>query len=332
MKIINPLYDKAFKYLMENNRLAKKVLSVILEVEIEELILGQQETLVTSETHKLSLFRLDFKATIKEADGSRKTVLIELQKSKLPTDIKRFRNYLGANYITKGHNATSEKSSYDNVIEEPSPVYSKILPIITIYILGYNLDDLPYMAVTVNRDIINSVSKEKIEATCFFIEHLTHRSHIIQVRRLPEERRTRLEKFLTLFNQAWCTSEDYILDLQEIPEEFNDVATYLHTPVLDEKFRRQLEGEQEIETILDTQEAKFLKKIEEAEQQKEEAEQQKEEAEQQKEEAENKMQEERKQKKTIALKLARQLKKAGMTNDEIIKETGLSKKDIEMFN
>lgn len=37
MQIVNPLYDKAFKYLMENERLAKKVISVILDEEIEEL-------------------------------------------------------------------------------------------------------------------------------------------------------------------------------------------------------------------------------------------------------------------------------------------------------
>ncbi len=309
MKIINPLYDKAFKYLMENNKLAKKVLSVILDVEIEHLILGQQETHLTSETHRLSLFRLDFKATIREADGSKKTVLIELQKSKLPTDIKRFRNYLGSNYITKDSDASAEKTTCGNVVEENAAGYNNILPIITIYILGYNLDDLPYMAVTVNRDIINSVSKEKIKTKCFFIEHLTHRSHIIQVRRLPEQRRSRLEKFLTLFNQAWCTQNEYILDLQEIPGEFKDVATYLHKPVLDEKFRRHLEGEQEIETILDTQEAKFLKKIEEAEKKKEEAEKKKEEA----------ISRERK----TLIKLAKHLKKAGMTDDEIFQETGL---------
>jgi hypothetical protein len=96
MKIINPLYDKAFKYLMENNRLARKVLSVILEEEIDELVVGQQETMIAHDTLQLTLFRLDFKATIRQADGSQKTVLIELQKSKFPSDISRFRRYLGA--------------------------------------------------------------------------------------------------------------------------------------------------------------------------------------------------------------------------------------------
>jgi flagellar biosynthesis GTPase FlhF len=34
MKIANPLYDHAFKYLMSNDKLARKVLSVILEKEV----------------------------------------------------------------------------------------------------------------------------------------------------------------------------------------------------------------------------------------------------------------------------------------------------------
>ena len=78
MKIINPLYDKAFKYLMENNKLAKKVLSVILDVEVMEVALCQQETLVPNQIRGLIMFRLDFKAVIKEADGSKKTVLNEI--------------------------------------------------------------------------------------------------------------------------------------------------------------------------------------------------------------------------------------------------------------
>ncbi|ACF14787.1 hypothetical protein Ctha_2337 [Chloroherpeton thalassium ATCC 35110] len=187
MKIINPLYDKAFKYLMENDKFAKKVLSVILDTEVVELSLAQQETVLPDEKRGLSLFRLDFKADIKESDGSQKTVLIELQKSKYITDIHRFRNYLGANYMSKPKECESEIKKY--------PEYLAAYPIITIYILGYNLDDLPYMAVSVNREIINSVSKEKLNVKSFFVEHLTHQSHIIQVKRLPEKRQTSLERF-----------------------------------------------------------------------------------------------------------------------------------------
>jgi len=307
MKIINPLYDKAFKYLMENNKFAKKVLSVILDVDVEEVTLENQETILPSETRRLTLFRLDFKAVIKEADGSRKTVLIELQKSKFPTDIQRFRNYLGANYLSK--------QKKDNRAQEPLFEYQTAYPIITIYILGYNLTDLPYMAVTVNRDTINSVSKEKITVKSFFIEHLTHQSHIIQVRRLPEQRRTRLENFLVLFNQAWCTEEGYIIDLQNISEEFTDMAKYLNGPLKDEEFRRKLEAEEEIDIIFDQQEAKHLKLLAEAEKRELSERLQKE--------------EEQKQKVSLAIKLASYMKQNGSSIEDISNETGLSPEIID---
>jgi len=325
MKIINPLYDKAFKYLMENNKLAKKVLSVILDVEVTEVTLSQQETILPDERRGLTLFRLDFKAIIKEADGRSKTVLIELQKSKYPTDIQRFRNYLGANYmVTKNDFKTPSV-----VMEEKPSEYQSIYPIIAIYILGYNLDDLPYMAVAVNRDVINSANKQKITVSSFFIEHLTHQSHIIQIRRLPEKRQTLLEKFLVLFNQAWCTDHKFILDLQNIPEEFKDVAKYLQGPVMDDKFRRQLEAEEQIDTIFDGQEAKYLKQIAQALNEKEEANKQKEEANKQKEEANKQKEEANKQKEILAIKLARQMKKSGATAAEIANETGLKQEEIE---
>lgn len=305
MKIVNPLYDLAFKYLMENTKLAKKVLSVILDLEIEHVAISQQETVLPDNRRGLTLFRLDFKADIKEADGTRKTVLIELQKSKFATDIQRFRNYLGQNYMSK----------MQDKVAEPQEHYITALPIITVYILGYNLEDLPYLAVTVNNEIINSISKEKINVKSFFLEHLTHRSHILQIKRLPEQRRTRLEKFLTLFNQAWCSDKKYILDLQDIPEDFQDIARYLETPLRDEAFRRQLEAEEELDTIFDAQEAKYLRKIAEALNQKEAA--------------EKLAEEERKQKETVLKKLIFQMKKNGATVAEIALETGLSIKEVQ---
>ena len=98
MRIANPLYDHAFKYLMSNEKLAKKVLSTILEEEVIELELNQQEIVVPAQAAKFTLFRLDFKAVIEDENGKREKVMIELQKSKLPTNLLRFRNYIGYSY------------------------------------------------------------------------------------------------------------------------------------------------------------------------------------------------------------------------------------------
>jgi len=304
MKIVNPLYDKAFKYLMQNERFAKKILSIILDETVEELHLSQQETVVADEKRQLTLFRLDFKAIIKKPDGTRHKVLIELQKSKYITDIQRFRAYLGANYL---------KPEYEkNKLNEDIKVS---YPIITIYILGYNVIDIPYLAVSVNHNVINSVNKKTLNLKSEFIELLNHSSHILQVTRLPEKRESILEKFLVLFNQAWCTEYKYILDLQDIPDEFAEIAKYLQTPLSDDEFRRQLEAEDEIDTIFERQEAKYIKQIEEAKQREIEAKQREEEAKQREEES--------------RIKLVIKMKKYGEPIEDIIKETGLSKEQID---
>jgi hypothetical protein len=63
MKIANPIYDVVFKYLMENNEIAKDILSVILGVTIVSLELQSQEFTETTATG-LEIFRLDFKIPV----------------------------------------------------------------------------------------------------------------------------------------------------------------------------------------------------------------------------------------------------------------------------
>ncbi len=329
MKIVNPLYDLAFKYLMENERLAKKVISVLLDTEVEELSIGQQETILPISKRGLSLFRLDFTAIIKLPDGTSKKVLIELQKSKNPVDIQRFRTYLGSNYLSKK----------DDENEEEKAMY----PIITIYLLGYNMDDLPYLAVKVNREVIDSSNNKTVIVNSYFVEHLTHQSHIIQVRRLPEKRQTRLEKFLTLFNQSWISEQNYILDLQDVPEEFVDMAKYLQGPLMDDKFRRQLDAEEEVDNRFDKQEAKYLKKFDKlkqsekeakqrekvAKQREKKAKQREEEYKQREKESKKREEESKKREKELAIKFAYRLKKLGSSIEEISNETGLPIEEIK---
>ncbi len=350
MKIVNPLFDLAFKFLMENEKYARKVLSVILDQDVVEVTLNQQETVFPSPAKQLSYFRLDFRAVIRQTDGAQQKVLVELQKSKSPGDIQRFRNYLGASYMSSAKDV--------NVVKEPPPAYYGAFPLITIYILGYNMPEIPYMAVRVNRDVIDTVSKKKVKVKSSFIDHLTHEAHIIQVLRLPKEPRSRLERFLTLFNQAWCTNHEFILDLQEVPEEFEDIAMYLQGPLVDEQSRRNLAFEEEVRYILDSKEEYFkqqknivkqvarakkakqeaLLKLNELEKQKAEAEKQKTEAEKQKTEAEKQKAKAEKQKteaenrnKKLAVRLALFLKKTGATTEEISKETGLDTKEVDLL-
>jgi len=82
MHIANPIYDVVFKYLMEDNRIAKLMVSSIIGEEIDELTFLPQEfvrdiegadkanSLCKNSTKMgLTVYRLDFSAKIKTVDG-----------------------------------------------------------------------------------------------------------------------------------------------------------------------------------------------------------------------------------------------------------------------
>lgn len=310
MKIVNPLYDYAFKYLMQNNRIAKKVIGTILECEIIELIVEQQEIIAVDETRGLKLYRLDFSAIIVDEEGKHQKVLIELQKSKLPTNLLRFRTYLGESYRKK-----------ETVINNSGVEEARIYPIISIYILGYNVVDIPYLSVNIDNKITNTVTKEEVSVSSDFITFLTHKTYIIQIRRLAKERQSRLEQFLTIFNQSWATSDKYILNIPDIPEEFHEIIQYLTGPAEDEDFRRRLQAEEEIDEIFRNQEAQLAEKNAALQSSILKIEQEKQRAEQEKQRAD-------KAEETVK-QFAQYLFNAGLSITEIAQKTGLSEENIK---
>ncbi|MGH9853700.1 MAG: hypothetical protein ACREBD_27995 [Blastocatellia bacterium] len=100
MLIANPIYDTVFKYLLEDNELAREFLATILDEEIISIEVKPQETVTESADYGVNIFRLDFKAVIKMVAGEHRKVLIELQKAKRLLDIMRFRRYLAAHRVT----------------------------------------------------------------------------------------------------------------------------------------------------------------------------------------------------------------------------------------
>ena len=75
--IANPIYDAVFKFLMEDQKVARILLSALLKKEILELEMRRHEYTSMEQT-RISLFRIDFSARLREADGSEHLVLIEL--------------------------------------------------------------------------------------------------------------------------------------------------------------------------------------------------------------------------------------------------------------
>ena len=136
MEIANPIYDAAFKYLMQDDRAARLLVGRIAGLDIESLELRPQELAPPREgpwrqegetvQPPLALFRMDFAARVRTPDGERQA-LIEIQKTNAPTVVERFRAYLG-----------QQLCSPAKVIEHPSG-RREAAPIVTIYLLGYDL-------------------------------------------------------------------------------------------------------------------------------------------------------------------------------------------------
>ena len=98
MEIANPIYDAVFKYLMEDTRAAKVLISHLSGFEIESLEFKPTEHRIDRVGGRdFTVCRMDFAARVKTKQGP-KLILIEIQKAKFPTDIMRFRRYLGSQY------------------------------------------------------------------------------------------------------------------------------------------------------------------------------------------------------------------------------------------
>ena len=123
--VANPLYDTVFKYLMEDDRIAKTMLSALLQKQVIDVKMRRHEyPNIMRET--ISMFRVDFAATIRESDGREHLILIELQKTWLETETLRFRQYLALQYNNK-----------ENMRKDTDGKYA--LPTVAVYLLGHRV-------------------------------------------------------------------------------------------------------------------------------------------------------------------------------------------------
>jgi hypothetical protein len=254
MVIANPIYDVVFKRMMENDKVAKFFIGTLLEETIETIEVKPQEFTYVNELIGVAVFRLDFIATIKAKSGELKKVLIEIQKAKNLIDIMRFRNYLASQY-GKEDDINGEKV---------------ILPITTIYILGFKLPEITSPCLKVERNYKDLINNSNIETKSDFIEKLTHDSYVVQVGRITGRYQTKLDKLLSLFEQANFTDDRKIVKdfNHEIDnEDIKILADILHYSGTDKEERKKLETEQEawrsIDAMTENLREKVLKQNEE---------------------------------------------------------------------
>ena len=308
MLIANPIYDVVFKYLMDDSKIAKLIISSIIAEEIEELVFkpieymgdikqkAKKKTKQTKQTPEasstLTVYRLDFSAKIKTPNGH-KNVLIEIQKAKFPTDIMRFRKYLGTQYANKENT---------QLLKTGGRVRKTGVPIICIYFLGHKLDNITASAIGINRHYRDLITNEPITQKEIFIESLTHDSYVIQIPYLTPQRRNDLEILLSVFDQSTAIDpECHILNVKEtdFPEKYRLIIRKLQKAIENAEVKQKMDMEDsildeltEMERLIDNlgeENVQKIHKIEELESEKKQVESEKKQAEKENEELKNEL-------------------------------------------
>jgi len=238
MHIANPIYDVVFKYLMDDSKIARLLISTIIGEKIISLDFLPKEKVVELEHRSLTVYRLDFSAKIQIPDGY-KNVLIEIQKAKFATDIMRFRRYLGEQYQKK-------ENIYETTINGKQ--VKKAMPIISIYFLGHKLEHITVPIIKVQRQYYDVTTGKEIKEKEEFIESLTHDSFIIQIPHLRQKYQTEVEQLLSVFDQKNATSDHHILNIneQDYPERYRPLIRRLQRAIVEPQVRETMEIEDEI--------------------------------------------------------------------------------------
>jgi DNA repair exonuclease SbcCD ATPase subunit len=222
---------------MENERAARFFIGTLLNRESASVKMLPQEFTRYDEAEKLTVFRLDFMATIRTDSGEHQKILIEVQKAKEETDLMRFRGYLGEQY--------KKEDEIDGV--------KMALPITTIYILGFTLPEVPTACMKVGREYKDLVDNMPLDTRSPFVEKLTHDSYVVQVSRITGRYQTRLDKLLSIFEQAYFTdTTDAVKRYNHEPDDADVkvITELLHHVGTDPDERKELDGEIEFRRTL----------------------------------------------------------------------------------
>ena len=248
MIVANPIYDVVFKYLMEDNRIARTILSALLKMDVVDVEVRPHEY-SNDERESLSVFRIDFGATVRNEEGKEKLILVELQKTWVETETLRFRQYLGVQYRSprnmRGDNA---------------------LPMIAVYLLGHKVGDIEVPVLYVNHDCYDYDNNRVVNGLPDpFVESLTHNSIIVQIPRLHGQINNRLDKVLSVFDQTHKDrDDDQLLRLDEhVYSDDSDMEHILHRLTMaaaDADMRHRMDVEDEYFSIIEKRDTEILLK------------------------------------------------------------------------
>ena len=250
--IANPLYDAVFKYLMEDDRIAKTILTALLKKKVIDVKIRRNEYANLTRRESISMFRIDFAATVLDEDNQPHLMLIELQKTWLPTETLRFRRYLALQY-----------NNEENMLKEEHEKYA--IPMVAIYLLGHCVGKIEEPVIYVNHHAYNYDGKKVEEGIPDpFVESLQHDSIIVQIPLLHGRVNNRLEKVLCLFDQTNVADNKKVIKVDDKQFEGDNDMEYivrrLQSAAADPDMRYQMNAEDEFFKELEARDSLIMEK------------------------------------------------------------------------
>ena len=250
--VANPLYDAVFKYLMEDDRIAKTILAALLKKKVIDVKIRRNEYANLTRRESISMFRIDFAATVLDGDNKPHLMLIELQKTWLPTETLRFRRYLALQY-----------NNEENMLKEEHEKYA--IPMVAIYLLGHCVGKIEEPVIYVNHHAYNYDGKKVEEGIPDpFVESLQHDSIIVQIPLLHGRVNNRLEKVLCLFDQTNVADNKKVIKVDDKQFEGDNDMEYivrrLQSAAADPDIRYQMNAEDEFFKELEARDSLIMEK------------------------------------------------------------------------
>ena len=250
--VANPLYDAVFKYLMEDDRIAKTILTALLKKKVIDVKIRRNEYANLTRRESISMFRIDFAATVLDEDNQPHLMLIELQKTWLPTETLRFRRYLALQY-----------NNEENMLKEEHEKYA--IPMVAIYLLGHRVGKIEEPVIYVNHHAYNYDGKKVEEGIPDpFVESLQHDSIIVQIPLLHGRVNNHLEKVLCLFDQTNVADNKKVIKVDDKQFEGDNDMEYivrrLQSAAADPDMRYQMNAEDEFFKELEARDSLIMEK------------------------------------------------------------------------
>jgi hypothetical protein len=236
--IANPIYDIAFKFLMEDERVAKFFIGTLLDETIEEITVIPQVYRYADKMDWLAVYRLDFVATISTKEGRIKMVLVKVQKARNSIDLIRWQKFL---------------IEHDRK-EEAAGRKKQTLPVLNIYLLLFQIKGIESSLFKVNHEYIDLLTHKVIDRKSEFIERLNHDCFVVQLGRIESQVGTKLEKLLSIFEQNYFYDDCNILKgYNHVIDDDNikRMVDRLHYVGTEPPERKKIEDEKEAYRVLD---------------------------------------------------------------------------------